>query len=103
LRVKREGLEADQSPQSSAEFKNDGAIPPLPHMPSWHRDNFSFTKKCTFFPTKYVFLSVLKQTKQLALPKTTGAIKRQEIKIPNGEDERTLYRISFLQHAATEW
>jgi hypothetical protein len=28
--------EADHSPQSSAEVKNGGAIPPLPHMSSWH-------------------------------------------------------------------
>jgi hypothetical protein len=27
--------EADHSPPSSAEVKNDGAIPPLPHTPSW--------------------------------------------------------------------
>jgi hypothetical protein len=29
------GQEADHSPPSSAEVKNDGAIPPLPHMSSW--------------------------------------------------------------------
>jgi hypothetical protein len=29
--VKRPGLEADHSPLSSAEIKNSGAIPPLPH------------------------------------------------------------------------
>jgi hypothetical protein len=35
--VKRPGREADHSPPSSAEVKNGGAIPPLSHMPSWHR------------------------------------------------------------------
>jgi hypothetical protein len=34
--VKRPGREADHSPQSSAEVKNGGAIPPLPNMSSWH-------------------------------------------------------------------
>jgi hypothetical protein len=28
--------EADHSPPSSAEVKNGGARPPLPHMSSWH-------------------------------------------------------------------
>jgi hypothetical protein len=28
--------EADCSPSSSPEVKDGGAIPPLPHMPSWH-------------------------------------------------------------------
>jgi hypothetical protein len=28
------GCEADHSPPSSAEVKNDGVIPPLPHMSS---------------------------------------------------------------------
>jgi hypothetical protein len=28
--------EADHSPKSSAEVKNGRAIPPLPHMSSWH-------------------------------------------------------------------
>jgi hypothetical protein len=28
------GREADHSPPSSAEFKNGGATPPLPHTPS---------------------------------------------------------------------
>jgi hypothetical protein len=35
--VKRPGREADHSPPSSADVKNGGAIPLLPHMPSWHR------------------------------------------------------------------
>jgi hypothetical protein len=34
--VKRPGREADHSPPSSAKDKNDGAIPPLLHMSSWH-------------------------------------------------------------------
>jgi hypothetical protein len=34
--VKRPGCEAVDSPPSSAEVKNDGAIPPLPHMCSCH-------------------------------------------------------------------
>jgi hypothetical protein len=33
LEVKRQGREADHSPPSSADFKNGGSIPPLPHMP----------------------------------------------------------------------
>jgi hypothetical protein len=33
--VKRTGHEAGYSPPSSAEVKNSGAIPPLPHKPSW--------------------------------------------------------------------
>jgi hypothetical protein len=48
-RIKRPGRKADHSPPSSAEVKNGGAIPPLPHMSSWHsvwlikhRDNFTF-------------------------------------------------------------
>jgi hypothetical protein len=35
-RVNRQGREADHSPPTSAEFKNGGAIPPLPYMSSWH-------------------------------------------------------------------
>jgi hypothetical protein len=35
-RVTRSGWEADHSSPSSVEVKNGGAIPPLPHMPSWH-------------------------------------------------------------------
>jgi hypothetical protein len=34
--VKRPGREADYSPPSSAEVKNCGAIPPLPHVSSWN-------------------------------------------------------------------
>jgi hypothetical protein len=34
--LKRQGREADHSPPSSDEVKNGGAIPPLPHMSSWH-------------------------------------------------------------------
>jgi hypothetical protein len=50
--VKRPGREADRSPPSSAEVKNGGSMPPLPHTPSWrgvllikHRDNFT----CPFY------------------------------------------------------
>jgi hypothetical protein len=35
--VKRQGREADHSPQTSAEVKNGEAIPPLPHTSTWHR------------------------------------------------------------------
>jgi hypothetical protein len=38
-RVKRLRREADHSPPSSAEVKKGGAIPPLPHMSSWHSDS----------------------------------------------------------------
>jgi hypothetical protein len=48
--VKWLGCEADQSPPSSAEVKNDKAIPPLPNPSSWlnaklfkHRNKFTFT------------------------------------------------------------
>jgi hypothetical protein len=34
--VKWPGREADHSSPSSAEAKNGGAIPPLPHTSSWH-------------------------------------------------------------------
>jgi hypothetical protein len=34
--VKRPGRAADHSPPSSAKVKNTGAIPPLPHTPSWY-------------------------------------------------------------------
>jgi hypothetical protein len=34
--LKRQGCEADLSHWSSAELKKGGAIPPLPHMSSWH-------------------------------------------------------------------
>jgi hypothetical protein len=30
-----QGREADHSPPSNAEIKNNGAIPPLPHISSW--------------------------------------------------------------------
>jgi hypothetical protein len=35
--IKQRGCEANQSHPSSAEVKKGGAIPPLPHMPSWRR------------------------------------------------------------------
>jgi hypothetical protein len=34
--VKRPVREADHSPPSGAQAKDGGAIPPLPHMSSWH-------------------------------------------------------------------
>jgi hypothetical protein len=34
--LKRLGREADNSPPSSAEVKNGGIIPPLPHVSSWN-------------------------------------------------------------------
>jgi hypothetical protein len=34
--LKLPGREADHSPPSSADVKNDGAVPPLLHMSSWH-------------------------------------------------------------------
>jgi hypothetical protein len=34
--VEHPGNEADHSPPSSAEVKNDGAIPPLQHTSWWH-------------------------------------------------------------------
>jgi hypothetical protein len=47
---KQPGREADYSPPSTAEVKNDGPIPSLPHTSSWggaqlvkHRNNFTFT------------------------------------------------------------
>jgi hypothetical protein len=36
LRVKQPGHEADHSAASSAEVKNGGAIPSLPHTSLWH-------------------------------------------------------------------
>jgi hypothetical protein len=33
--LNRQRREADYSPPSNGEVKNDGAIPPLPHMSSW--------------------------------------------------------------------
>jgi hypothetical protein len=33
--VKQQGLEADHSPPTSAEVKNGGPIPRLPHTSSW--------------------------------------------------------------------
>jgi hypothetical protein len=33
--VRRPGRQADHSPPSSAEVKNDRALSPLPHTPSW--------------------------------------------------------------------
>jgi hypothetical protein len=35
-KIKQPGREADHSPPPAAEIKNSGAIPPLPHISSWH-------------------------------------------------------------------
>jgi hypothetical protein len=40
--VKQPGCETDNSPPSSVEVKNGGAIPALPHTSSWHKDNSTF-------------------------------------------------------------
>jgi hypothetical protein len=42
------GREADYSLPSSTEVKNGGAIPPLPHMSSWHRNSFTFYRTFTY-------------------------------------------------------
>jgi hypothetical protein len=34
--VKQQGSEAERSPPSSAQVKNCGAIPPIPHIVSWY-------------------------------------------------------------------
>jgi hypothetical protein len=48
--IKWQGCEADHSPPFSVEIKEDGAVPPLPPMSSWHsaqqikhKDIFTFT------------------------------------------------------------
>jgi hypothetical protein len=41
--VKRPARETDHSSPSSADVNNDGAIPPLPHMSSCRRGNFTFS------------------------------------------------------------
>jgi hypothetical protein len=40
--VKRPGREANNSPPSSADVKNNGVIPALPHMSSYAEENFIF-------------------------------------------------------------
>jgi hypothetical protein len=47
-KVQRHGREADQSPPFSAEVKNGGAIPPLPHTSYWC-GNFTF-EACILIP-----------------------------------------------------
>jgi hypothetical protein len=39
--IKRHVREANGSPPTSTEVKNAGAIPPLPHTSSWHRNSVS--------------------------------------------------------------
>jgi hypothetical protein len=58
LELKQQGNEADHALPFSAEVKNDAAIPPLPHMSSWHnaelikyRDNFTFFTFITYYVT----------------------------------------------------
>jgi hypothetical protein len=52
------GRDADHSPPTSAEVR--GALPPLPHTPSWsgaqlkHMDNFTF--KLYFYLYLYLYL-----------------------------------------------
>jgi hypothetical protein len=54
--VKRQGLEANHSPASSAEAKKDGVILVLLHTLSWykHRDKF------TFFNVRHIFIAYSK-------------------------------------------
>jgi hypothetical protein len=51
--VKRLGHEADHSSPSSADVKNGGAVPPLPHMFSWHC--VSFIKQRDNCPLRYLY------------------------------------------------
>jgi hypothetical protein len=69
-RVKRLGREADHSPPSSAEVNNDGAIPPLPHMSSWHSDKL--IKHRDYFISRFNYLlnDRVKET-HIPLEKTT--------------------------------
>jgi hypothetical protein len=52
--VKRQGHEADHSSPSSAEVKNGGAIPPLPHMSSLYF--VSFIKQRDNCTLRYLYL-----------------------------------------------
>jgi hypothetical protein len=54
--VKLLGHEVDHSPPSTAEVKNGGAIPPISHMASWHRDNSTSTKLYSITSKKTVIL-----------------------------------------------
>jgi hypothetical protein len=42
-----------KSGPSSAEVKNGGAIHPLPHTSSWHRDKFTFSLPISYFPNTH--------------------------------------------------
>jgi hypothetical protein len=65
----RQEREADHSPPCSAKVKKVGAIPPLPHMSSWHRaqlikhrDNYCKCKTCvivTRWPGRHVWIGDL--------------------------------------------
>jgi hypothetical protein len=57
--------EADHSPPSSAEVKNDGAIPPLPHMSPWREVRYELDSYI-LFKRNSVFKG-LKAFKQSAL------------------------------------
>jgi hypothetical protein len=50
--IKRKGREADHSPPSSAEVKNDGAVTPLPSTCSW--PGTSLIKRRDNLPLPYI-------------------------------------------------
>jgi hypothetical protein len=51
--------EADHSPPSNAEAKNGGAIPPLPHVSSWHSIQLIKHRNNFGLPTVPVLLSCI--------------------------------------------
>jgi hypothetical protein len=53
------GRGADYSPPSSAEVKNGGALPPLPHMSSWH-STYLIKHRDQF--THYLYFQCLKKS-----------------------------------------
>jgi hypothetical protein len=73
--VKRPGREADHSPPSSAEVMNDGAILPLPHMPSWHSAQLinhmdNFTLPISYFLIDYLNSRSAFETATFSRPKS---------------------------------
>jgi hypothetical protein len=50
--IKRQGREADRTLASNAEVKNRGALPPLPHISSWH--NIHNRPKCDLTELKFI-------------------------------------------------
>jgi hypothetical protein len=74
--VKWPRRETDHSPPSNAEVKNDGTIPPLINMSSWHKDNFSFTSNLIYYHSNFRSRRKLAQDVRL-LP----CIKEQQIRI----------------------